>query len=230
VLLGRIAIASLIITVFSVAYATDTSSVSSEIQKEIGKRFPNSRIELTDDLHWTSSIPEGKMESIEVGAENGRAQVGFTVETRDSQGTHRGYGYASFAAWMRARIATRRIMPGEKLRDDQFTIREVNVASGVEHEFRGVIYNTSEKIQKLQARQTVLEGQPLLSSAIERVPDVRQGDPVRVHIISHGLTLSTQAVAAEPGFINSSLKVLTDRTKRELFGKLVANDIVEVRL
>lgn len=229
-LLGKIAIISLIATVLSVAYAFESDPVSSSISAELSKRFPNARIELTEDLHWTSSQPEGQFLSIRVGDENGRAQVGFTVETQDDQGIHRGYGYATFAAWLPARMVVRRVMPGEKLQNDQFETREINVASGTEREFRGVILDQKTDITNLQSRQTLLEGQPLLSSAVERVPDVRRGDSVRVKIVSNGLTLSAQATASEPGYLNSTVRVLTAQTKRELTGKLISSGVVEVKL
>jgi flagella basal body P-ring formation protein FlgA len=228
--LGKIAIISLIATILSVAYAYEGDPVTASINSELSKRFPNARVELTDEIHWTSSRPEGVIESMRVGDENARGQVGFTVETRDEQGLHRGYGFATFAAWLPARVAVRRVMPGEKLQDDQFTYRDINIASGTERDYRGVILDQKTEIAHLQARQTLLEGQPLLSSAVERVPDVRRGDSVRVQIISNGLTLSTQATASEPGYFNNPIRVLTDRTKRELSGKLVATGVVEVKL
>jgi flagella basal body P-ring formation protein FlgA len=93
-----------------------------------------------------------------------------------------------------------------------------------------VILDQSSDITKLQARQTLIEGQPLLSSAVERVPDVRRGDFVRVKIVSNGLTLSAQATASEPGYLNGPVRVLTAQTKRELSGKLISSGVVEVKL
>lgn len=229
-LLGRIAIISFVATVLSVAYAYDADPVAASINAELSKRFPNARVELSEELHWTSSRPEGQIVSIRVGDENARAQVGFTVETRDDQGPHRGYGYATFGAWLPARVAVRRVMPGEKLQNDQFELREIDVASGTQREFRGVILDQRSEITQLQARQTLIEGQPLLSSAVERVPDVRRGDFVRVKIVSNGLTLSTQATASEPGYLNGPVRVLTAQTKRELSGKLISSGVVEVKL
>lgn len=229
-LLSRIAIITFVAAVFSVAYASDSDPISATVNAELSKRFPQARIELTDDIHWTSSRPEGEIVSIRVGDENARAQAGFTVETRDEQGVHHGYGYATFAAWIPARVLVRRVMPGEKLSDDQFAVQEVNVASGAMREFRGVILDQATDIAHLQARQTLIEGQPLLSSAVERVPDVRRGDFVRVKIVSNGLTLSAQATASEPGYLNGPVRVLTAQTKRELSGKLVSSGVVEVKL
>jgi flagella basal body P-ring formation protein FlgA len=230
VLLGRIAIISFVAAILSVAYADESDTVSASLSAELAKRFPSARIELTDELHWTSSRPEGEIVSIRVGDENARAQVGFTVESKDDQGLHRGYGYATFAAWMPARMAVRRVMPGERLQNDQFVQREINVASGAERDFRGVILDQKTDLTPLQARQTLLEGQPLLSSSVERVPDVRRGDAVRVRIVSNGVILSTQATASEPGYLNGPVRILTSQTKRELSGKLVSSGIVEVKL
>jgi flagella basal body P-ring formation protein FlgA len=230
VLLSRIVIISFLAALISVAYAAESDTVSAAVNTELSKRFPQARIELTDELHWTSSRPEGEIVSIRVGDENARAQAGFTIETRDEQGVHHGYGYTTFAAWIPARVLVRRVLPGEKLANDQFALQEVNVASGALREFRGVIMDQSSDITKLQARQTLIEGQPLLSSAVERVPDVRRGDSVRVKIVSNGLTLSAQATASEPGYLNGPVRVLTAQTKRELSGKLISSGVVEVKL
>lgn len=229
-ILSRIAIISFLAALISVAYASESDPVSAAVSAELEKRFPRARVELTDDLHWTSSRPEGQIVSIRVGDENARAQAGFTVETQDEQGVHRGYGYATFAAWLPARVPVRRVLPGEKLQGDQFSLQEVNVASGAMREFRGVILNQNTDISHLQARQTLIEGQPLLSSAVERVPDVRRGDSVRLKIVSNGLTLSALATASEAGYLNGPVRVLTAQTKRELSGKLISSGVVEVKL
>jgi flagella basal body P-ring formation protein FlgA len=111
-----------------------------------------------------------------------------------------------------------------------FTPRDVNVAVGQAHEERGVILESGRALTGLQARQTILEGQLLLSSAVERIPDVHRGDVVRVELLSNGLSLVTQGVVEEPGFTGESIHVMASKTKRELMGRLAANGVVEVRL
>jgi flagella basal body P-ring formation protein FlgA len=129
-----------------------------------------------------------------------------------------------------ARVATTRIMPGEAIQAAQFIEQEVDVAHGMNHDIRGLIVSPSLELNRLETRQTVLEGQPLLSSEIKRMPDVRRGDPVRIQLVSGSLTLTTLGTASEPGYLDQQVHVMSQKTKRELIGTLLPDNIIEVRL
>ena len=141
-------------------------------------------------------------------------------------------GYAAFSAFLPAWVASRRVFPNEKLDANAFTKQEVNVASGQYRDMRGliVIAKADDNLASLQSRQTLLEGGILLSSAIERIPDVRRGDAIRINLVSGGLTLTIPGVAEEPAYLTGHVRVMTNQTKRELLGELEPGGVVEVRL
>lgn len=232
-LLIRLAVLFGVISVLSVAYAASAQDL---IGAELSSRFPGARIALVEDIHWVQAPPnsDAMPVSVVISEPNARGQVQFTLQNKVIVNNNEillpSYGWVAFQALQKAYIAHHRVMPGEEIKSTEFSIQEVNVASGGPHEYRGVILDPKTEISQLEARQTILEGQPLLSTAVQKTPDVRKGDVVRVEIISNGLTLSTQAMASEPAYMNGRVRVLTDKTKRELAGKLIAAGLVEVKL
>jgi flagella basal body P-ring formation protein FlgA len=135
---------------------------------------------------------------------------------------------AVFSALFPAWIAKRRILPGERVSEADLTRSEIDLARGLARESRGLILDADAELGPLEARQTVLAGQWVTTSAVQRVPDLRRGELVRVRLISGGITLMTQASAVEAGYVGSSLRVLTQKTKRDLVGKLGGDGVVEV--
>jgi flagella basal body P-ring formation protein FlgA len=202
--------------------------LNERIALAIGKQYPGTRVSLDSKIHWThgnSSNADGRVSLL---GETSRGEMMFAVS--DADGHRAGDGWVAFSAWQPARIAAKRVLPGERLSAEQFVRREVNVASGQAREQRGLILDPETDIAALEARQSVLEGQMLLSSSVQRVPDVRRGDAVTVHLISNGLSLSTQGRAEEPAYRGGQIRVTASKTKRELVGKLSPSGIVEVKL
>ena len=83
---------------------------------------------------------------------------------------------------------------------------------------------------QLESRQTILEGYFLTTNAVQRLPDVRRGDPVTLKLISGELQLTTQGIAQEPASIRSNVRVMVLKTKKEMVGKLQDSNTVEVKL
>ncbi len=135
-----------------------------------------------------------------------------------------------YSAWKRAIVAKRRIYPNSKLKSEDFTISEVNVASGSAREYRGVMLPAGSELAGLQSKQSILENQFVTVQAVEKSPDLRRGDMIKLDLVSGELTLSTQATAVEPGVIGDRIKVLTTKTKKEMVGVLREDHSVEVRL
>ncbi len=196
------------------------------VKAELAKNFSGARIELLGSVRWLSGAPQPRASEVSNLTENGRGEATFTALGIDgvSQAS------VSFSAWVPAWVASRRTMPNERIVADSFTRQQMNVASGMAHELRGVILPSDSSLANLQSRQTIMEGQALLSSAVERIPDVRKGDPIRILMSSGDLQLSTQGVAEEPGYVNSPLRVMTGKSKRELTGMLESDGVVEVKL
>lgn len=218
----------LVLSAFSSAHA-DSATVTALAAAEIGKSYPSARIQLTSDVQWDQAIDQTAIRSITLSSENnGRAFL--SAAAQDENGSHIVNGSVMFNAMVPAQIAVRRIQPGEPLTASLFTSQEVNVSSGQWYAYRGLFMGANAQVTGLQTRQTILEGQPLLSSAIEKIPDVRRGDEIQVHLVSGALTLSTIGVSEETGYLNNPIRVMTQKTKRELVGKLLPGNVVEVKL
>lgn len=206
--------------------APRTPQVAFQIAQELTRRYPQARVELSGDLVAVrGAIPE-QADRVSLLSENGRGEATFAVVTEQGTSEVR----VSFHAWMGIRVANRRIVAGEALAENAFTQKEVDLSQGQPFAYRGVIVPSAESLERLESRQTLMEGQFLVQNAVQRIPDVKRGDWVKVELRAGDLKLSTTANAAEPGFTRSLIKVVTTKSKRELAGTLRADGVVEVKL
>ena len=200
------------------------------LKEKLYKRYPEAKIDIISDVQWRSGGLLADIHSISLISESARGEVVF--QTKNSQGMVISEGMVSFSAIIPAYIAIRRIQIGEKLSHDMFTVQEVNVASGLGREYRGIIMSTvnhpPDELSQFEPMQTVLEGKYLLTSTVKKVPDIKKGEPVRIKLISKEITLLMVGVAEEPAYLNGPVKVMAQKTKRQLTGRLLSGGIVEV--
>jgi flagella basal body P-ring formation protein FlgA len=208
----------------SVAQANEVRNL---ILAEIGKQFPNAKIALNEKLNcekpanaeiksvkWISENSAG-VAKMQFGNEEGKAIVTCDIP---------------FSATVQSRVATRRIYPGEKLSASSFIVRDMNIAIGEARNYRGVILPVETDIAGLETRNTIMEGQMLLSNSVQRTPDIKKGESVRILVSSDDLHLTTMGTTDEPGFFNETIHVTSMKTKKQLIGRLVEGKVVEVRL
>ncbi|MCM2322878.1 MAG: flagellar basal body P-ring formation chaperone FlgA [Oligoflexia bacterium] len=214
------------------AWAGMVPGVAELVKKELSSRYPGARIELVGDIRWTRGERPAQPTEVKIQNVTSKGELQFVVLSRTGGAANAmaSEGWVSYSAWLPARIALRRVLPGERLSDDQFVIQDVNVAMGNAFEYRGVILGTEVPVIGLETRQTVLEGQFLTTSAVQRVHDIKRGDAVRIHLISGELSISTLGIAEEPAYLKGRVRVMASKTKREFVGQLVDGGIVEVRL
>jgi flagella basal body P-ring formation protein FlgA len=202
-------------------------NVESAIRRELAKRFAHATIEFLPGSTFPVDQPGKSVSQVRILSESGTGTAEYSVVFSD--GTN-ALGQARFSAMIPTYVASRRIRPGEKLLRSDFQLQSVNVAQGLAHQYRGVMLPAKESIDGLQARQTILEGQYPLASGVEKVPDVRRGDAIQVKILSGEIQLSTMATIQEPGYLNQNVRILTQKSKKELVGMLKEGGIVEVKL
>jgi flagella basal body P-ring formation protein FlgA len=155
----------------------------------------------------------------------------FEVSGRTASGTDQAdLVQTPYSAWKRALVAKHRIYPNTKLKKEDFTVSEVNVATGSAREYRGVMVPAGTELSGLQSRLSILENQMVTTPAVEKSPDLKRGDLIKLDLVSGELTLSTQATAVESALIGDRVKVLTTKTKKEMVGTLREDHSVEVRL
>jgi flagella basal body P-ring formation protein FlgA len=202
---------------------SDIESLKAQIRTELGHQYPGARIDVTGPIklvHGTLSSPISK---VIWTSEPVRGEAHLKVNEAAEIS-------AVYAAFVPARVSKRRISPGEKLSADMFIFQDINVTNGMNFEMKGVILPQEEDVSRLETRQTILDGQYLTSVAVEKVPDIRKGDSVRIHIVSGELNLSASGIAMEPGYEKGPIKVIVSRSKHELSGTLEAGGVVEVNL
>ncbi len=207
--------------------SAEIDPIENSVRTEIGRRYPNATIEFLAGSTFPVEREGATPKQVRILSENGGGTADYTVTYSDGSSA---LGQARFSAMVPTLVATRRIRPGERLSRDDFSLQPINVAQGLAYQYRGVMLGAKEAVEGLQARQTILEGQYPLSSGVEKVPDIRRGDTVQVKILSGEIQLLTQGLVQEPGYMNQSVRVLTQKTKKELTGHLREGGIVEVKL
>lgn len=205
-------------------------SLESRIAESLSALYPGARIELLEAPSLQAGQTEQAGRDVEAVTLNGEASPGVARFSARLRSGELRAGTVQFAALQPAHVALRRVFPGEKLKPEGFRVQDVNVALGQGREYRGVLLPASTDLAALEARQSVLEGQFLISSGVQLVPDVRRGDPVRIRLVSGGVVLMTSGMATEPAYFEQDIRVTTLKSKRDLVGKLAHDKTVEVTL
>jgi flagella basal body P-ring formation protein FlgA len=217
----------LALSTFGFAAEKDEGKLDRLLRTELVKRFPGASVEFLPGSTFPSGREDLELKQVRILSESGTATADYSVSYTDGSTA---LGQVRFSAMVPTFVASKRIHPGDKLSRGDFQIQPINIAQGLAYQYRGVMLPTKEKIDGLQARQTILEGQYPLTSGVERIPDARRGDPVELKIVSGEIQLSTMGQIQEPGYVGENVRVLTQKSKKELVGKLQAGGIVEVKL
>jgi flagella basal body P-ring formation protein FlgA len=194
----------------------------------LSQRYPGAKLESVGLPRGISITTADQVESVEQVQEDGQGNASFFCRISGSETPVP--ASISFHAWITGWSPKNRVRPGEAVAEKDLLQRTVDVAVGPRREIRGLILTSDEPPQGLQSRQTLLEGEPILISAVEKIPDLRQGDQVKVRVIAGGITLSTIGLASQPASTGDRVNVVTQSTKRTLSGILGADHVVEVRL
>jgi flagella basal body P-ring formation protein FlgA len=224
------------LAIFSLSASASTSASSAalktRIANEIEKRFSGARVEVLGGVAFSAGVEApAKVESVSLINDNQRGEAQLLVTGFNADGEQMSENaWVRFTALMPAYVADRRILPGEKLDSDSISLKEVDVAQGMMREYRGILLPKHSDVSRLETRQTILEGQPALSSSVIRTPDVRKGEAIRIRLTSGTMTVSTSGIAEEPAYLDAKVRVTTSKTKRELVGKLRTGGVVEVQL
>lgn len=203
-----------------IVFASEESFLS-EVKSELQNQFLGAEIKIN-----RVSAPKNVKKIVDVKEfGNGVATVYFLDNENQTLTTE-----VLFAANKKSFVSNKRIKPGDKLNAHDFEIREVDVSKGVSYQYRGMMLPLSQNVEKLEARQTILEGQYPLISSVQNMPEIRRGDQVTVYVNSNDVRLSATAVAQEPGSKNQSIRIITQKSKKELTASVVDVGLVEVKL
>ncbi len=131
---------------------------------------------------------------------------------------------------IQAAVAQNRIYPGQKIKTEDLIEKEIVVSRGLYRSVKNTLITLPQAKQNQIAKNSILEGQPLLYTSIQRSPDLKRGEVIALELTSGDLLLKTQAIVQEPAVIGEKVRVITVKTKRELVGVVTENNTVEVKL
>ena len=68
------------------------------------------------------------------------------------------------------------------------------------------------------------------SPGIQKIPDIKKGDQVLVRLHTGTLSVNIPGIADEMGYLENRVRVMTQKTKKFLIGRLTSDGVVEVNL
>lgn len=213
---------------YSSSPITYVDKLNDLLKKEVKKQYHADDVSLTGPIQWARGSIPNLLGEVSLVGDDSKGNLQFIVIDKETGNSNE--GWVGFSAWVSANVAVRRLRPGEALSADAFVAKKINISTGQGHEFRGVIFPEKRDLAGLEAIQTILEGQFLVTSAVQKKPDIHRGDAVRIHLISDELVLMTLGIAEEPGYLTQQIRVMTGKGKRELLGLLRPGGVVEVPL
>jgi len=185
------------------SFGADELSILKELTHQISQNYGGAEVTFSGPIEWLKQTPGPKGGVVQILSDNARGELRFSVSGAKGEYAE---GSLGFSAWLPARVAVKRVHPGELLRDEGFVTQKIRVSTGAARDFRGVLLSPESEISRLESVQTIMEGQFLTSSAVRNLPDIRRGDSVRIHLVNEGLTLSAPGVAQEPGYLNHQIR------------------------
>ena len=214
----------------SIAVVSLADRLSSMIKKTLEEKITHSEVEIQSFNALVESTPLKNFQNFSKvrlldDKPNGVAILEVTGDEGQTQVVQTPY-----TAWMKVPVATHRIYPNTKLKAEDFKVQSINVASGPAREYRGIMASETTPLAQMESRQSILEGQFLTTAAIQKQPDLRKGDLIKLELNSGELSLTTQAVAQEPASVGDKIRVLTLKTKKEIVGLVKEDHSVEVNL
>ncbi len=216
---------------FQFGYASESSrDLTQKIQQSLQNQFPTAQIRLPnlDQLAASDEVSQlGVITQVRVVEERGNSVALLDLTSADGKTIRI---QTPYQALVKVPVALRRVFPNSKVKKDDYRMTMINIAQSPAKEYRGVMIMDELRLENTETKQTILEGQYFVSNAIQKSPDLRKGETVKLMMNSGDLSLSTAATILENASIGENVKVMTAKTKRELSGKVLADHSVEVSL
>lgn len=208
----------------------DAAALAARFQSILKEKIPNAEIRIPN-LGKLVKAPEvaaiDALSSVRLTEDRPSGVAVFELFSTDGTSTKVQTPYQALA---RVPVAARRIYPNTRLKKEDFRIDTINLATGHARDYRGAIIADESRLERMETRQTILEGQFVVSNAVQKLPDVRKGEMVKLELVSGDLSLTTSAIVQENASVGDSVHVLTAKSKREIVGKVRADRSIEVNL
>jgi len=214
----------------SFAASVLSQALRSNLVQEVEKQFPSAKIELQEEVRWVKKNDLSKAKSISYLKDDRKGNLYFSIMGPNFVPI--GGGWMEFSAWVEARIAKESISRGKKLSESYFFIEKIDLSRGKAREYSKMILpiKTEFPIKKYKSVQVISKGEFLMKDAIQKIPDVIQGDRVKVEIISpcKKIKASLFGIAKHDAEVQQMVEVLTSENQR-MKGVLRIDQTVEVR-
>lgn len=206
-------IASKYIAAANAKFGDSSSTISIESIKLLGPVY----VSFEEESDWDLVLPE----SI-----NDRAPLRI-VSIKDSTKV---LGWVQVKQRLEAEVyvARRTIHVNDVLKPEYFELKKTDILTAQGSE-QGM-FRKHQFPEAVRARQTILAGAALSSSAIERIPMVKLGDSVTLILRSDSLRISTKGVVQQAAGVGDMVNVSLPRYNRTFRGRLVEGKLVEVWL
>ena len=208
----------------------DANLLSSRIQKILSEKFPYAEIRIPN-LEKLIKSPEiasiNELSGVRLVEDRASGIALFELTSSDGSIIKI---QTPYQALVQTPVAIHRIFPNTHLKKEDFKIENLNVATGIARDYRGAIIYDLAKLDQMETRQSILEGQFVVVNAVQKQPDVRKGETVKLELTSGDLTLTTSAVIQESASVGDRVHVLTLKSKKEVVGKVLEDHSVEVIL
>ena len=213
------------------SYALDDANLlSSRIHKILSEKLPYAEIKLPNLEKLVKSPEISSMNELaNVRIIEDRANGVVLLELTSAEGTSIRI-QTPYQAMVKTPVAIRRIYPNTRLKKEDFRIENLNVATGNARDYRSAIIFDETKLEQMETKQSILEGQFVVTNAVQKQPDVRKGETVKLELTSGDLSLTTAATILENASIGERVHILTTKSKKDLVGKVLEDHSVEVRL
>ncbi len=211
------------------------SPLEAKISVSLQSLYPGAKIECDGPCAGAISKEEVAVEklvipSVQLESDSGEGLAYFKATQMTEAGEVLVRFRVYFHAWSELPMAKRRIQPRELLVEEDFKMEKVDLARGLARQYRGLLLTDVHAADKIEAKNSLIQGQWVLKTMIQKIPAARKGDHLKIVIRAGDLRLLTDGTAVTEANLGSAIEVLSRSTKKQLSGILQADGTVEVKL
>lgn len=122
-------------------------------------------------------------------------------------------------------VANKRIRRGQEITTEDVTFLKKNMGK----DWRDHFFNIKD-LKSAQAKQLIKNGLPIKKRMVKPVPLIKNGQTIKVALVSKLLKVSTAGIAKQDGVFGQTIRVRLNSTGRQISGVVKSNNIIEVSM
>lgn len=208
---------------------TETSILEAKLKTIMQERYPSAHFETRGLVRIGTQLAISDVSNFDVRItnESPKGELQFEIINRENRSLM-AQATVAYSLLQNVWIARKRFYTSQALSKSDFELREVDVAREPFIQYRGILVEAEAKIDRFEAKQSILEGTALTTNSIQIVPSVKRGGSITLRMRAGDLVVTTLATADEPGRIGEPIRVTTLKTKRTLVGILSEDGMVDI--